>query len=146
MKIAIGSDHAGYDYRLMLIDHLRAAGHEVVDCGTAEKSRCDYPVYGRLAALKVKSGECDMGVVVCGTGFGISLSANRLEGIRCVNCTDVLTARMARLHNNANMIAVGERVIGEDTAKLLVDTFLDTPHEGGRHAQRVSLIDSLPTE
>jgi len=146
MKIAIGSDRAGYDYRRMLISHLEAAGHEIIDCGCEEKVSCDYPVYGRKAARLVKSGACERGVVICGTGFGISLAANRLEGIRCVNCTDVLTVRMARLHNNANMIALGARVIGEDTAKLLVDTFLETPHEGGRHALRVALIDSLPME
>ena len=146
MKIAIGSDHAGYDYRQMLIEHLRAQGHEIVDCGCPDKSSCDYPVYGRKTALKVKSGECEFGVLVCGTGFGISLAANRLAGIRCVNCTDVLTAKMSRQHNNANMIAVGARVVGEDTAKLLVDTFLATGHEGGRHARRVELIDSLPME
>ncbi len=146
MKIAIGSDHAGYDYRQMLIAHLEAQGHEIIDCGTGDKSSCDYPVYGRKAALVVKSGKCDAGVVICGTGFGISLAANRLMGIRCVNCTDVLTAKMARLHNNANMIAIGARVVGEDTAKLLVDTFLETEHEGGRHARRVDLIDSLPME
>ena len=146
MKIAIGSDHAGYDYRRMLISHLEAQGHEITDCGCEENVSCDYPVYGRKAALLVKSGACERGVVICGTGFGISLAANRLEGIRCVNCTDVLTVRMARLHNNANMIALGARVIGEDTAKLLVDTFLETPHEGGRHGIRVALIDSLPKE
>ena len=116
MKIAIGSDHAGYDYRQMLIEHLRAQGHEVVDCGCPDKSRCENPVYGRKTALLVKRGECERGVLVCGTGFGISLAANRLPGIRCVNCTDVLTAKMSRLHNDANMISVGARVIGEDTA------------------------------
>lgn len=144
MKIAIASDHAGYDYRQMLAEHLRAQGHEVVDCGCPGKESCDYPIFGRKAAQLVKSGECERGVLVCGTGFGISLSANRIPGIRCVNCTDVLTAKMSRLHNDANMIAVGARVVGEDTAKLLVDTFLTTPHEGGRHARRVALIDSLP--
>ena len=85
MKIAIGSDHAGYDYRRMLISHLEAAGHEIIDCGCEEKVSCDYPVYGRKAARLVKSGACERGVVICGTGFGISLAANRLEGIRCVS-------------------------------------------------------------
>ena len=146
MKIAIGSDHAGYDYRQMLKEHLLSQGHEVVDVGCPDKSKCDYPVYGRKVAFEVQSGRCEMGVAVCGTGFGISLAANRLAGIRCVNCTDALTAKMSRLHNNANMIAVGARVVGEDTAKLLVDTFLATEHEGGRHARRVALIDSLPME
>ena len=146
MKIVIGSDHAGYDYRLMLKNHLMEQGHEVVDVGCADKSSCDYPLFGRKAALMVKSGACEMGVLVCGTGFGISLAANRIEGIRCVNCTDVLTAQLSRQHNNANMIAVGARVVGEDTAKLLVDTFLSAQHEGGRHGRRVALIDSLAKE
>ena len=146
MKIAIGSDHAGYDYRQMLIEHLRAQGHEVVDCGCPDKSSCDYPVYGRKTALLVKRGECERGVLICGTGFGISLAANRLAGIRCVNATDGLTVRLSRQHNDANMIALGARVIGEDEAKFLVDIFLETEHEGGRHSRRVGLIDSLPTE
>jgi len=146
MKIAIGSDHAGYDMRLMLADHLRAQGHEVIDFGCPDRTSCDYPVYGRLAALAVKRGECERGVLVCGTGFGISLAANRIMGIRCVNSTDALTVRLSRQHNDANMIAVGARIVGEDEAKFLVDTFLSTEHEGGRHARRVGLIDSLPTE
>ncbi len=126
MKIAIGSDHAGYDYRQMLIEHLRAQGHEVVDCGCPTKESCDYPVYRPQDGADGQKRQCERGVLVCGTGFGISLAANRFRGIRCVNCTDVLTAKMSRLHNDANMIAVGARVVGEDTAKLLVDTFLTT--------------------
>ena len=118
----------------------------MIDYGTFSKESCDYPVYGHAVGAAVANGEADRGILVCGTGFGISLAANRLPGIRCVNCTDVLTAKMSRLHNDANMISVGARVIGEDTAKLLVDTFLATEHEGGRHARRVALIDSLPAE
>lgn len=146
MKIAVASDHAGYDLRQVVLGHLRELGHEVVDLGCPDKSSCDYPVYGRKAAIALKAGQCERAVVVCGTGFGISLAANRLEGIRCVNATDALTVRMSRAHNNSNMLALGARVIGEDTAKMLVDVFLETEHEGGRHSRRVALIDSLPLE
>lgn len=143
MKIAIGSDHAGFDLRQVLAEHLREAGHEVVDYGCPEKVSVDYPVYGRAVAEAIRRGECEMGVLVCGTGFGISLAANRVPGIRAVNCTDVFTAKLSRQHNNANIISLGARVIGEGTAKLLVDTFFSTEFEGGRHARRVELIDSL---
>lgn len=146
MKIAIGSDHAGYDMRKMLGEYLVKQGHEVTDFGCPDRSSCDYPVFGRKVALAVKAGVCARGVVVCGTGFGISLAANRIAGIRCVNATDGLTVRLSRQHNDANMIALGARVIGEDEAKFLVDIFLETEHEGGRHSRRVGLIDSLPTE
>jgi len=146
MKIAIGSDHAGYDMRLMLKDYLTSLGHTVEDMGCPDKSSCDYPVYGRKVAIGVKNGEFDRGVLICGTGFGISLSANRISGIRCVNATDGLTVRLSRQHNNSNMIALGARIIGEDEAKFLVDIFLNTEHDGGRHSRRVELIDSLPTE
>ena len=141
MKIAVASDHAGYDYRQMLKEYLLSLGHEVEDFGCPDKSSCDYPTFGRRAARAVQSGECERGVLVCGTGFGISLSANRLEGIRCVNATDALTVRLSRLHNNSNMISLGARVIGEEEAKFLLDTFLQTPVEGGRHARRIALID-----
>ena len=143
MKIALGSDHAGFDLRLILADYLREKGHEIVDYGCPEKVSVDYPVYGRAVAEAVKRGECERGVLVCGTGFGISLAANRVPGIRAVNCADAFTARMSRRHNDANIISLGARVIGEDTAKMLVDIFLTTEFEGGRHARRVDLIDSL---
>ena len=143
MKIAIGSDHAGFDLRHVLADYLKEKGYEVVDFGCPEKVSVDYPVYGRAVADAIRRGECEMGVLVCGTGFGISLAANRVPGIRAVNCTDALTARMSRAHNNANIISLGARVIGEDTAKMLLDVFFSTEFEGGRHARRIDLIDSL---
>ena len=142
MKIAIGSDHAGYDYRQMLIEHLRAQGHEVVDCGCPDKSSCDYPVYGRKTALMVKRGECERGVLVCGTGFGISLAANRLAGIRCVNCTDVLTAKMSRLHNDANMIAVGARVVGVELLKDIFSAYLGAQYNP-KYDPRIAMIADI---
>ena len=143
MKIAMGSDHAGFDLRHVLADYLTEKGYEVVDYGCPEKVSVDYPIYGRAVANAIKNGECDMGVLVCGTGFGISLAANRVPGIRAVNCADAYTAQLSRRHNNANIISLGARVIGVDTAKMLVDIFLTTEFEGGRHARRVDLIDSL---
>ena len=143
MKIAIASDHAGYDYRQMLAEHLRAQGHEVIDCGCPGKESCDYPIFGRKAAQLVKSGECERGVLVCGTGFGISLSANRIPGIRCVVCSEPYSAQLSRLHNNSNMLAFGARVIGPELAKMIARIWLETPFEGGRHQRRIDMIAAL---
>ena len=143
MKIAIGNDHGGVEMKRHLVEYLTNKGYEVIDYGCPEKVSVDYPVYGRAVAEAVKRGECDMGVLVCGTGFGISLAANRVPGIRAVNCVDASTAQLARRHNNANIISLGARVIGEDTAKMLLDVFFSTEFEGGRHARRVNLIDEL---
>lgn len=143
MKIAFGSDHAGYDYKEMLMARARELGHEVIDMGTHSEERCDYPVYGHAAAKAVKAGEADRGVLVCGTGFGISLAANRMKGIRCVNASEELTVKMARRHNDANMLSVGERIVGRDKAVSLMETFFDTEFDGGRHALRVEMIDTL---
>lgn len=143
--IALACDHGGFDLKEAAIEVLKELGLEYRDFGTHDRKSVDYPVYGARAARAVSSGECDRGIILCGTGVGIGITANKVPGIRCVTCSDTYSARMSRLHNNANMIAVGARVVGEDTAKLLVDTFLATGHEGGRHARRVELIDSLPT-
>ena len=143
MKIAFGSDHAGFDYKEMLMARAREMGHETIDLGTHTKESCDYPVYGHAVAAAVKAGEADRGVLVCGTGFGISLAANRMKGIRCVNASDELTVSMARRHNDANMLSVGERIVGRDKAVSLLETFLGTDFDGGRHARRVNLIDTF---
>jgi ribose 5-phosphate isomerase B len=143
MKIAFGSDHAGFDYKEMLMARAREMGHETIDLGTHTKESCDYPVYGHAVAAAVKAGEADRGVLVCGTGFGISLAANRVKGIRCVNASDELTVSMARRHNDANMLSVGERIVGRDKAVSLLETFLETDFDGGRHARRVNLIDTF---
>ena len=143
MKIAFGSDHAGFDYKQMLMARARELGHEITDLGTHVRESCDYPVYGRAVAEAVKAGAADRGVLVCGTGFGISLAANRMKGIRCVNASEELTVRMSRRHNDANMLAVGERIVGRDKAVSLLETFLETEFDGDRHARRVDLIDTL---
>ena len=141
MKIAIASDHAGYKYKTMLIHHLESAGHEVVDFGTDSDERTDYPDYIRPAAEAVAAGEAERGIVLGGSGNGEAMVANRLPGIRCALCWNEESARLARAHNNANMISLGERMISEDEAKAIVDVWLNTSFDGGRHATRVAKID-----
>ena len=153
MKIAIGSDHAGYDYRQMLIEHLRAQGHEVVDCGCPDKSSCDYPVYAKQVCDKVladagtNAGPGDVpvsyGILICGTGIGMSITANHVPGIRAALCGDCFSAEMCRRHNNANILAMGERVTGPGLAMKICDIFLDTPFDGGRHARRVEKMMAI---
>lgn len=140
--IAIGSDHGGFDLKEEIIAHLKAQGVEVKDEGCYDKSSCDYPVYGRAVANAVASGECEKGIVVCTTGIGISITANKVKGIRAALCTDPLMARMTRLHNNANVLALGAGIIGPNMAKEIVDTFLNTefPQEE-RHQRRIDQIE-----
>jgi ribose 5-phosphate isomerase B len=143
MKIAFGSDHAGFDYKQALMSHVRELGHEVIDFGTFTKESCDYPVYGHAVAAAVANGEAERGILICGTGFGISLAANRMKGIRCVNASEELTVKMSRHHNNSNMLSIGARVVGSDKAVSLVDTFLTEEFDGDRHQRRIDLIDTL---
>lgn len=143
MKIALGADHAGYTLKTSIHDHLTAAGHEVLDIGTHSTARTDYPVWGSRTAHAVTSGEAELGIVVCGSGIGISISANKVRGARCVVCTEPYSAAMARRHNDANMLALGERFVGLDMANAIVDAFLDAQFEGGRHAARVELFDKI---
>ena len=142
MKIAIGCDHVGYELKKRVIDHLTEKGHEVVDFGTDSTERTDYPIYGEKAANAVASGECDRGIVICGTGIGISITANKIKGIRAALCSDCYSAEATRLHNDANVLALGGRVIGIELAKKIVDTFLDTEFSGGeRHVRRISMME-----
>lgn len=141
MKIGFGSDHAGFELKEMLKKHMEEQGYEVVDYGTYSEDRVDYPDYGRLVGEKVAAGEVDKGVLVCGTGIGISLAANKVKGVRAAVCSESYSAMMAAKHNNANIIAVGARVVGDEVAKLIIDTFFATEFEGGRHAKRVEKIE-----
>ncbi len=143
MKIAIGCDHAGYQYKEMVKKHLEEKGFEVIDKGTYSEERVDYPVYGEAVANAVASGEADKGIVICGTGIGISISANKVKGIRAALCTNEYMARMARKHNDANILAFGARVLGIDVALGIVDEFFSTDFEGGRHERRVNLIKEI---
>jgi len=146
MKIAMGSDHGALNLKKAVKDHLEAKGHEVVDYGTHTVDSCDYPVYGKIAAEAVASGECDCGIIMCGTGIGISLAANKVKGIRCAVVSDCFSAEMTKLHNNANMISLGERVVGTGLALKIVDAYMDAEFEGGRHERRVNLITEIENE
>ena len=143
MKIAMGCDHGGYALKEDIKNLLTGKGYEVVDCGTYSTESCDYPVFGEAAARKVASGECEYGIVICTTGIGISIAANKVRGIRCAHCTDTLSAEMTRRHNNANMLAIGAGITGKNLAERMVEVFLSTEFEGGRHARRVALLDAI---
>ena len=143
MKISMGCDHGGYALKEALKQYLTEAGHEITDCGCYAPERCDYPDAGAAAARKVASGECEYGIVICTTGIGISIAANKIKGIRCAHCGDVYSAEMTRRHNDANMLALGAGMVGEFTAKKMVDVFLTTGFEGGRHAERVAKLMAL---
>lgn len=143
MRIAFGNDHAALDMKKEIIALVQAMGHEVVDFGTFTNESCDYPLYAYRAAQAVQSKDCDLGIVLCGTGIGVSLAANKVRGIRCALAGDPFSAAMARRHNNANMLAMGARVIGPELAKVIARAFLETEFEGGRHARRVDLISAI---
>lgn len=140
MKIAIASDHGGYDYKQELIPYIESLGHQVLDLGCHGPASVDYPDYGIPCAQVVARGEADRGVVICGTGIGISISANKVPGIRCALCTDPVMARLTREHNDANMLAMGGRIIGIELAKGIVQAFLSTEFSGGRHKTRIDKI------
>ena len=144
MKIGLGCDHGGYNLKLEIIKHLEAKGIECVDYGTnsADES-VDYPIYGQKVAEAVIAKEVDYGIVCCGTGIGISLAANKVPGIRCAAVSDVFSAKMSKAHNNANMLALGERVLGKGLALELVDAWINTEFEGDRHLRRVNLIGDI---
>ena len=139
MKIGIGNDHSALEMKAEIIDYLKERGCEVVDYGTNSTESCDYPIYGEKVARAVAAGEVDQGILICGTGLGISLAANKVKGIRAAVCSEPYTAKMARLHNDCNILAFGARVIGPELAKMIVETWLDTEFEGGRHQRRVDL-------
>ena len=141
MKIAIASDHAGLRYKTMIVRHLTSAGHEIVDFGTSSTEPVDYPDYIRLAAEAVASGGCERGVVLGGSGNGEAMAANRHRGVRCALCWNEESARLGRMHNDANMISIGERMMPEDVALRIVDVWLSTPFEGGRHVARIRKLD-----
>ncbi len=142
--IAIGSDHGGYDLKERVIAHLKEQGIECKDMGCQDKSSCDYPVYGRAVARAVAAGECEKGIVICTTGIGISITANKVPGIRCALCADTVSARLTRLHNDANVLAMGAGIVGENLALGIVDTFLGTEFSGEeRHQRRINLIEQV---
>lgn len=143
MRVAIGCDHLGYVLKVPLIEYIKELGHEVVDLGCDSTESVDYPIYGEKVGRAVASGDCQLGITLCGTGAGISLAANRVPGIRAVCCSDEYTAEYTRRHNNSNVLSMGMKVVTIDTAKRLTKLFLETEFEGGRHQRRVSMLDDI---
>lgn len=143
MKIVLGADHGGYELKEAIRTHLESRGYEIQDVGTHSKDSVDYPQFGFAVGKAIQSGEADLGIAICGTGQGISMAANKMAGIRSAVCTDTFSARMAREHNNANVLALGGRVTGVGLALDIVDIFLKTEFAGGRHARRISLISDI---
>ena len=143
--IAIGSDHGGFALKQEIMKHLEERKLEYIDFGTYTADSCDYPQYGAAVGRAVASGECERGILICGTGIGISISANKVKGIRAALCGDCYSAEMTRRHNDANILALGARVLGPGLALKIVDTFLSTEFEGGRHARRIAMISDIET-
>ena len=143
MKIVIGCDHAGYAIKGAVKDHLVSLGHEVIDVGTNSADSCHYPVYAKAACEKILDGECELGILICGTGIGISIAANKHKGIRAALCTDSYMAQFTRLHNDSNVLCMGGRVIGGGVATQITEAFLTTEFEGGRHQRRIDKISAL---
>lgn len=141
MKIGIGNDHSALELKAEIIDFLKEKGHDIIDYGTNSAESCDYPVYGEIVANAVVNGEVDKGILICGTGLGISLAANKVNGIRAAVCSDPFTAKMSREHNDCNILAFGARVVGAELAKMIVDVWVSTEFSGAeRHQKRVNMI------
>lgn len=143
MKIALACDHGGLNLKNKIGAYLKEKNYEVIDFGTDAFDSCDYPDYALPAAEAVANGECERGILVCSTGIGVSIVANKVPGVRCAHCHDVYCAEFTRRHNNANMLALGEKVVGEGYAMFIVDAFLSTDFEGGRHSRRVDKITAI---
>jgi len=141
MRIAVASDHAGFKYKQLIARHLTELGHDVKDFGTFSEEPVDYPDFVRPAAEAVARGECERGVVLGGSGNGEAMAANRVKGVRCAYCFNEETARLGRMHNDANVISIGERIISAQMAIAIVNTWLETPFEGGRHVRRIQKLD-----
>ncbi|MBC1288289.1 ribose 5-phosphate isomerase B [Listeria welshimeri] len=146
MKIAIGNDHVGIELKPIIIQFLKELGHEVEDFGAFTNERTDYPEYGKKVAEKVAAGKADLGILICGTGVGISIAANKVKGIRAVVCSEPYSAKLSREHNNTNILAFGSRVIGSEMAKMIVQNWLEAEFEGGRHQNRVTMIAGIENE
>jgi ribose 5-phosphate isomerase B len=141
MKIAVGADHAGLERKDQILKYLTEKGHEILNFGTDSSTSCHYPEYAAKVAESVIKGEADRGILFCGTGIGMAIAANRFDGVRAANCNDLYSVKMSRLHNNSNILTVGARIIGEGLTEEIVDNFLLTPYEGGRHQLRIDMFD-----
>ena len=142
-KIVVGCDHAAYELKIKVVEYLQERGFDVTDVGTNSTESCDYPIFADALCKKIQSGECERGILICGTGIGMSIAANKHAGIRAACCSDVYSARLTREHNDAHVLCFGARVVGEGTAFDLVDVFVDTEYIGGKHARRVAMLDEL---
>ena len=145
-KITIGSDHAGFELKKKIIEHLTERDIEVIDVGTDSCASCDYPDFAHAVCKNVQQGITELGILICGTGIGMSMAANKHRGIRAAACSDTFSARLTRMHNDANVLCFGERVVGFGLACDLVDNFIDAKFEGGKHQKRVDLITAIETE
>ncbi len=143
MKIAIGNDHAAVNLKKEITEYVQSLGHEVTNFGTDSTESCNYPEYGEKVGRAVAAGEYDCGILICGTGVGISIAANKVNGVRAAVCSDATTARLVKEHNNANIIAFGERIVGVELAKDIVKAYLDAEFLGGRHAVRVAMFSEI---
>lgn len=146
MKLAIGCDHVGWELKPTIVEYLETMGHTVQDFGTFSDSRVNYPDYAQAVSEAVVSKNCDLGILICGTGIGISIAANKIKGIRAVVCSEPYSAKLSRQHNNTNILAFGSRVIGPELAKMITQEWLDAVYEGGRHQKRVEQIASIENE
>ena len=143
MKIAIGNDHAATELKFQIKEYLESQGHEVINFGTDTNDSCNYPEFGEAVGKAVVSGEAEAGVLICGTGVGISIAANKVNGVRAVVCSEPVTAKLSKAHNNSNIVAFGARIVGFETAKAIVDAWLTTEYEGGRHQKRVDMLAEI---
>ncbi|MGN0342040.1 MAG: ribose 5-phosphate isomerase B [Roseburia sp.] len=146
MKIGIGNDHAAVEMKFAIKEYLESMGHEVVNYGTDSNESCNYPEYGAKVGRAVAAGEVDCGVLICGTGVGISIAANKVKGVRAAVCSDVATAHLVKEHNNANIIAFGARIVGLELAKDIVKAYLDAEYQGGRHDLRIAMIHEIENQ
>ena len=143
MKIAIGNDHAATELKFQIKEYLESKGHEVINFGTDTNDSCNYPEYGEAVGKAVASGEAEAGVLICGTGVGISIAANKVNGVRTVVCSEPVTAKLSKEHNNSNIVAFGARIVGLEMAKAIVDAWLGAEYQGGRHQTRVDMITEI---
>lgn len=143
MKIAIGNDHIGIELKTVVIEELEKRQIDLIDCGTDSSQRADYPEFAEKVANLVAKGDADMGIVLCGTGVGVSIAANKVNGIRCVCCSEPYSAKMSREHNDSNVLAMGSRVVGKELARMIVNEWLDGVYEGDRHQKRIDLIKDI---
>ena len=146
MKIAIAADHGGFELKDSMVEYIKSLGNEVVDLGTNSADSVDYPDYAKKVCEEIQKGNSDLGILICGTGIGMSLAANKFEGIRAAGVSDVYSAKMSRNHNNANVLCFGARVIGDEVSKLIIKTFLENEFEAGRHQRRVDKIMAFEKE